>query len=79
MTGKKIVGNYIVDFYVKSLRLVVEVDGSSHEQKHVYDDKREAFFISLGLKVYRIGDLRMKMDTENVMKELEEFIVENYG
>jgi len=27
---QKIIGNYIVDFYVPSLSLVVEIDGSSH-------------------------------------------------
>ena len=30
---QRIIGNYIVDFYVKSLGLVVEIDGSSHDNK----------------------------------------------
>lgn len=28
-----VIGNYIVDFYVKKLGLVVEIDGSSHDDK----------------------------------------------
>ena len=30
---QRIIGNYIVDFYVKSLGLVIEIDGSSHNEK----------------------------------------------
>ena len=31
---QKIIGNYIVDFYVKRLGLVVEIDGGSHNEKN---------------------------------------------
>ena len=30
---QRIIGNYIVDFYVKTLGLVVEIDGESHDIK----------------------------------------------
>lgn len=30
---QRIIGNYIVDFYVKALGLVVEIDGVSHDFK----------------------------------------------
>ncbi|REC70096.1 endonuclease domain-containing protein, partial [Chryseobacterium rhizosphaerae] len=30
---QRIIGNYIVDFYVKALGLVIEIDGSSHDEK----------------------------------------------
>lgn len=30
---QKVIGNYIVDFYVKRLGLVVEIDGGSHNEK----------------------------------------------
>ena len=30
---QRIIGNYIVDFYVKTLGLVVEIDGESHNIK----------------------------------------------
>ena len=33
---QRIIGNYIVDFYVKALGLVVEIDGNSHNQKQEY-------------------------------------------
>lgn len=34
---QRIIGNYIVDFYVKTLGLIIEVDGSSHNDKEDYD------------------------------------------
>ena len=76
---QRIIGNFIVDFYVKTLGLVVEIDGSSHNDKEEYDQKREEYLISLGLKVYRISDLRVKHDLNNVMVELEKYIVEEFG
>lgn len=76
---QRIIGNYIVDFYVKTLGLVIEIDGSSHNDKEDYDKKREDFLVSMGLKVYRISDLRVKHDVNNVMLELEEFIIKEFG
>jgi very-short-patch-repair endonuclease len=76
---QRIIGNYIVDFYVKTLGLVIEIDGSSHENKEEYDQKREDYLVSLGLRVYRISDLRIKHDLNNVMLELESYIVLEFG
>ncbi|WP_082014132.1 endonuclease domain-containing protein [Flavobacterium sp. AED] len=76
---QRIIGNYIVDFYVKTLGLVIEIDGSSHDNKEEYDQKREDYLISLGLKVYKISDLRVKHDLNNVMMELEKYIVVEFG
>jgi very-short-patch-repair endonuclease len=76
---QRIIGNYIVDFYVKTLGLVIEIDGSSHNDKEEYDQKREDYLISLGLKVYRISDLRVKHDLGNVMTELEDYIITEFG
>ena len=76
---QRIIGNYIVDFYVKTLGLVIEIDGSSHNDKEEYDQKRDDYLISLGLRVYRISDLRVKHDLNNVMMELEQYIVEEFG
>lgn len=76
---QRIIGNYIVDFYVKALGLVIEIDGSSHNDKEDYDIKREEYLKFLGLKIFRVSDLRIKHDLENVMHELETFIVENFS
>jgi len=76
---QRIIGNYIVDFYIKHLGLVIEIDGSSHDDKQVYDKRREAYLTSLGLKIYRItvDDVMKQMDF--VMMGLEEYIIQEYG
>ncbi|MCL2291060.1 MAG: endonuclease domain-containing protein [Bacteroidetes bacterium] len=76
---QKIIGNYIVDFYVPSLSLVIEIDGSSHNYKEEYDFKREEFFKSLGLLVYKIPDIEVKKNLSWIMEGLKDFIIAEYS
>ncbi len=76
---QRIIGNYIVDFYVKTLGLVVEIDGSSHDNKQEYDAERQRYLESLGLVVYRITDIDVKKRLDAVMVELERFVVGRFG
>ena len=76
---QRIIGNYIVDFYIKTLGLVVEIDGNSHNNKVEYDAKRQLYLENLGLKVYRIQDIDVKKNLSFVMMALEKYIVEEYG
>ena len=66
------IGSFIVDFYVKSLGLIIEIDGSSHDGKEEYDGERQKFFEDLGLKVYRVTVSGVKHDLYTIMTELEE-------
>jgi very-short-patch-repair endonuclease len=75
---QRIIGNYIVDFYVKTLGLVIEIDGEIHNFQEDYDEKRELFLKNLGLRIFRISTTKMKYDTENLMKDLEQFIISEY-
>lgn len=61
---QRIIGNYIVDFYIKKLGLIIEIYGSSHDDKELYDNAREEYFISIGLKIYRIS-------VDDVMKNMD--------
>ncbi|RQO35493.1 DNA methylase [Chryseobacterium sp. KBW03] len=76
---QRIIGNYIVDFYVKTLGLIIEIDDSSHDEKQVYDGIREEYPESLGLLIFRIADFDVRNNLSVVMKELEDFIVLHYG
>ncbi|WP_336703096.1 endonuclease domain-containing protein [Chryseobacterium indologenes] len=76
---QRIIGNYIVDFYVKTLGLIIEIDGSSHDENEVYDSIRQKYLESLGLLVFRINDFDVRNNLGFVMKELEDFIVLHYG
>jgi very-short-patch-repair endonuclease len=76
---QRIIGSYIVDFYVKKLGLVVEIDGSSHDNKVYYDKEREDYLISFGLRVYRITANDILKHLHLSMIALEDFIIDNYG
>ena len=75
---QRIIGNYIVDFYVKTLGLIIEIDGWSHDNKEIYDEVRQQYLESLGLTIFRITDFDVRNNIAIVMKELENFIIENY-
>ena len=75
---QRVIGNYIVDFYAKSLGLVIEIDGESHNEEEDYDAKRDEFMISIGIRIFRISKLRVLHDLDNVMVELEDYIIQEY-
>jgi very-short-patch-repair endonuclease len=58
-------GRYIGDFVCHAARLIVELDGESHdfESRQQYDQKRDAWFVSQGYLVLRF--------TNDVLSELE--------
>jgi len=64
---QKIIGNYIVDFYCAEKSVVIEVDGSSHDDKIEYDAKRDAYLNGLNLTVIHIGDIDVKNNLEGVI------------
>jgi very-short-patch-repair endonuclease len=64
---------------VKSLSLAIEIDGISHEGKDLYDGERQLYLENLGLRVYRIKDSDLNKRVNNVMKDLEEYIIEEFG
>ncbi|MGH1517757.1 endonuclease domain-containing protein [Chryseobacterium sp. JK1] len=76
---QRIIGNYIVDFYVKTLGLIIEIDGSSHNEKQVYDGIRDEYLKSLGLLMFKVSEFDISHNLSWVMKELEGFIVLHYG
>ncbi|WP_235884809.1 endonuclease domain-containing protein [Bradyrhizobium frederickii] len=59
-------GNYIADFVAHSCKLIVELDGESHdfEERIQHDERRDAWFGSRGYRVLRFTN-------DDVMKNLE--------
>ncbi|MDF2450667.1 MAG: hypothetical protein K0S26_171 [Bacteroidota bacterium] len=76
---QRVIGNFIVDFYIKQLGLVIEIDGSSHDTKIDYDKMRETYLISLGLKIYRIKVADVMQNMNATLTRLEEYIIQNFG
>ena len=63
-------GNYIADFVAHSCRLIVEVDGESHdfEERVRQDARRDEWFASRGYRVLRFTN-------DDVMKNLEGVVI----
>ena len=61
------IGNYIADFYCRKKKLVIEIDGSSHDNKYEYDKERDEYMKKLGITVLRLSDKDVKHDMSNVL------------
>ena len=63
---QRVIGNYIVDFYCHEYALVLEIDGSSHDDKQEYDLAREQYLEALGLKILHVRDVDVKQNLSGV-------------
>lgn len=70
--------NYIVDFYCKPLKLVVEVDGSSHDNEISVekDSVRQRELEKLGLSFLRFDDMEVKRNIASVLRTIDGYIEE---
>ena len=62
--------DYIVDFYCHELQLAIEIDGSSHEGKYLYDAHRHTRLEAMGVHLLHIDDLDVKKDIRNVIMQI---------
>ena len=51
---QKPIDEYIVDFYCKKVKLVIELDGVTHNDKQSYDKRRENRIKELGFNILRL-------------------------
>ena len=65
---QKPIGNYIVDYYAPTARLVIEVDGAHHLDgaQGRYDRQRSEYLEVIGLKVLRFDDRQILLELESV-------------
>ena len=73
---QKPIDKYIVDFYCKQLSLVIEIDGSSHNNEDVYnkDVERQKQLEGLGVKFLRFNDLEVKKSLPQVLNIIQYWI-----
>lgn len=69
---QKVIGPYIVDFYIASAQLVIELDGSQHYEKDGLwaDAQRDGYLNSLGLTVQRYSNLDIVRNFEAVCQDI---------
>ena len=69
---QKVIGKCIVDFYIASSKLVIELDGSQHyEDGGIENDtKRDEFLNNLGIKLLRYSNLDVNQRFESVCQAI---------
>jgi very-short-patch-repair endonuclease len=70
------VGGYILDFYCKEKRLIIEIDGGIHQTKEnsEYDKIRDKFFTELDYKVLRFRNGEVEENIKRVIEKIKFFL-----
>jgi very-short-patch-repair endonuclease len=66
------VGPFIVDFYCPEHRLVIELDGSIHDQQAEQDTARTAQLNQFGYRVIRFRNETVRTNLEHVLHQILE-------
>ncbi|WP_165052742.1 MULTISPECIES: endonuclease domain-containing protein [unclassified Adlercreutzia] len=66
--AQKVIGNYIVDFYSRRVRLAIEIDGGQHFdlRQMRYDEVRSIYLETLEIKVLRFTNNDVKENFDGV-------------
>ncbi len=69
---QKVIGRYIVDFYIASANLVIEIDGSQHYEESgvLADQQRDNYLAELGLRVLRYSNTDVNRNFRGVCEDI---------
>ena len=69
---QKVIGKYIVDFYIAEAKLVIELDGSQHFDPagQKADQVRDAYLNSIGLTVLRYSNSDIHFRFQDVCRDI---------
>ncbi|MBL4863130.1 MAG: DUF559 domain-containing protein [Crocinitomicaceae bacterium] len=66
--------NFIVDFFCQEIKLIIEIDGSSHLNNSKYDKFRQDKLESLGYNVVRFGEGEVINCLDDIHQQLTHII-----
>lgn len=67
---------YILDFYCPTLRLAIEVDGGSHNNRQGYDWERDTHLTNHGIQVLRTTNAQVFNNPQDLVNSLNKIIQE---
>ena len=69
---QKIIGHYILDFYIAKAKICIELDGSQHyEESHEKRDiERDKYLKEKGIKVLRYSNLEIHRNFKGVCEDI---------
>ncbi len=68
------IGPYIVDFYCKEKNLIIEIDGSQHQDNADYDKTRDQYLEQLGFTVVRFWNDQVNRNIDGVVMKIQEYL-----
>ena len=70
------IGTFIVDFYCREAKLVIEVDGEIHDQESMVmrDTEREEFIRNQGLRIIRFTNYQIENNLRGVMLQISDVL-----
>ena len=71
---QKVIGRYIVDFYIPEVKTVIEIDGIQHTAPDARkaDEERDLYLRSLGITVLRYSNESVKKNFRGVVADILE-------
>jgi len=75
------IGNYILDFYAKTIKLAIEVDGDYHLNTEIQskDSNRDNYLASLGILVLRVSNEEVLNEMNKIITRIKEIILNVLG
>lgn len=75
------IGPYIADFAWLSAKIIVEVDGDSHEMEHgrQHDVRRDAFLRTEGFTLLRFDNAQVIEGPDHVFEEIKQRLASSLG
>ena len=64
------IGPFVLDFYCPEARLCVELDGSAHDYRYDYDERRTAYLAQQGIRVIRFSNDQVFTCLEGVVAQI---------
>jgi len=62
------IGPFIADFYCDRLKLVVEIDGATHDE--IYDAQRTRYLAKMGIEVVRLSNAQIFRDADSAAQTI---------
>lgn len=73
-----VIGDYIVDFYCPTAKLVIECDGGQHYEPDTmyYDSERTEYLNALGMTVLRYDNRQILTQTPAVVEDIMQWLAD---
>ena len=73
---QKNIGNYIIDFYIHSHNLAIEIDGRQHKlpENRTADDERDSELWALGITVLRYSNQDINQNFRAVCEDILKYL-----